>query len=137
MVFRSPSRPPASIFHSEESAWRMTKNLSFFVAAAPRLRLARADLLRCRFFLLRFWRRNFPIAAFLQAGTYVLGLGELVHNKGSAALGAGLRKRFVWRSEIAFRVAIAAIENAAPSFLGSALDELARSALGTVDPQRL
>ncbi len=80
----------------------------------------------------RFPNRSLPSSRRARAG-----LAALFHDKGSAALRAGLRDWPVWRGEIAFRVAIAAVEDAPPAFLGHALEQFAGAAFRAVDAQRL
>ena len=78
----------------------------------------------------------FPIATFFEAGADEAGLEALFDDEGGAALRARLSDGFVRRGEIAFRIAIAAVEDAAAALAGHALDKLAGAALGTMNAQR-
>src|ERR1700683_5271191 len=92
----------------------------------------------------RHWHRrrllrgdDLPITPFLQAGADGACLASLFDHERGAALRAGLRNGPIRRREIAFRVAVAPIEDAAASFSGHTLQQLAGTAFRAVDAQRL
>src|ERR1700683_1796212 len=80
--------------------------------------------------------RNFPIAAFFDAGAHGACFREFLHNELCPAVWARLGNRLVGRGEIAFRVAVTSEENALP-FSGHALHEFALFALWARNAERL
>src|SRR5437899_6685129 len=92
---------------------------------------------RCSFRGLGVGRLDFPVTVFFEAGTDCAQLSAFFDDEGGAALGAGLSQRLVRSGEVALRVTVAAVEDAAAALARHTLHEFPRAAFRAVDAERL